>query len=71
MLRARRSFIQRLDPDADKRRERAFLQPARHFGGGALRMPVLLRVRAIAAAILEIEPEVFDRFAFQFSMTRS
>ena len=54
-----------LDPDADERRERAVRGAGGDFDGGRFGVPVLFRVRPVAVAVLEIQPEVLDRLALQ------
>ena len=57
---------ERLEPDADKRRQRTFAESLGHFLGGKLRVLVLFRIGTISVAVLEINPEILDRLAPQF-----
>ena len=57
---------ERLHPDSGEGRQRAGLESPGHFGGGRFGVGVLLGVRAMAVAVLEIDPEVLHRLAGQF-----
>src|SRR5262249_57633088 len=54
---------QRLDADADRRRQLTVAQSRGHFAGGDLREAVLFLIGPVAEAVLEIDAEVFDRLA--------
>ena len=54
---------ERLDPDAEEGRQAVSRQPGRAFRTSRPRHPVLLRIRADAEPILEIDPEILDRLA--------
>ena len=54
---------ERLDADADEGRQAPGREPGGHLAGGGLGVAVLLRVRTVAVAILEVGPEVLDRLA--------
>ena len=56
---------ERLDPDADRRRQRAGLRCPRRPRRPPLRVLVLLGVGAVAEAVLEVDPEILDRLARQ------
>src|SRR3954469_13931552 len=56
-------FIERFEADADKRRQRVLAQSAGNFQRAGSSMPVLFGVGAISISILEIEAEIFNRFA--------
>ena len=58
-------LAQRLDADADERRQRAVRQPRRDLVGRGLRVAVLFVVGAVAVAVLEVDAEVLDRLARQ------
>ena len=58
-------LVERLDPDADRWRQRAVLHAGSHLGGGALRVLVLLAIGSIAEAVLEVDPQILDRLARQ------
>src|SRR6185312_5648239 len=54
---------ERLDADAEERRQGAEGEAARDLRAGGDRVVVLLVVGAIAVAVLEVDPEVLDRLA--------
>ncbi len=54
-----------LDPHADERRQRAVRVRRGDFDGRGLGVAVLFGVRAVAVAVLEVQPEVLDRLASQ------
>ena len=58
-------FVQRLDADADERRQRTRREAARHFRRARGGVAIFLGVGAVAVAVLEIEPEIFHRLAPQ------
>ena len=59
-------FVQRLNANSDERRQAAVAHALCDFERAGVRMLIFLGVGAIAVAILEIEPEIFNRFALQF-----
>src|SRR5207244_10078699 len=54
---------ERLDADADERRERAVLHAGGDFARGGGGVAVLLVVGTVAVSVLEVDAEVFHRFA--------
>ena len=64
-LRAVQLLDERLDADADERRQRAGVEPRATSLRRRLRVAVLLGVRAVAVAVLEVDSEVLDRLAAQ------
>ena len=57
--------LQRLEADADERRRCTGGHGLRHLGGRAHGVGILDGVTAVAVAVLEVEPQVFDGLALQ------
>ena len=56
---------ERLDADADERRQRARLHALRHLLRGSGGVPVLLGIGPVPVAVLEVDPEILDRLVLQ------
>ena len=59
-------FRHRLDAYANEWRQRSGFQTRRHLPRRGLRVAVLFRINAVAVAVLEIYPEIFDWLATEF-----
>src|SRR4029079_12089817 len=56
-------FRERLDADAGERRQSPCGQSRGHLAGRGLGVAVLLRIRAVAVAVLEVGAEILDGLA--------